>query len=211
MDKLFNILDQLIDFLLNFYGPIPYLMVFGVLLICGLGAPMPEDIILLAAGLCAYVGIMDLWTAILVSYLGVIIGDSIIFYLGNVYGHKLTSQWFFRKILHEERLKKVQAEYHKKGNRLIFMARFMPGFRAPMYFSAGTLHLPYRVFLFYDGLAALLSVPAIICAVYYFGDQLDHVVKVVKRIEHGILLGIGLGVLAFGARWFFTHRGLKKS
>ena len=61
----------------------------------------------------------------------------------------------------------------------------MPGLRAPIFFSAGTLHLPYRIFVFYDGFAALISVPTIIGAVFYFGDELDKVVRVIQRIEHG--------------------------
>jgi membrane protein DedA with SNARE-associated domain len=203
-------MDKLVDLLLSFYGPTPYFLVFGILLVCGLGLPIPEDITLFAAGLSAYYGLTNLWVVILVSYLGVMLGDSIIFYLGSVYGQRLTSQWLFGKLLPEDRLKRVRADFHQKGNRLIFMARFMPGLRAPMYFSAGTLHLPYRVFLFYDGLAALLSVPAIIWAVYYFGDQLDRVIRIIQRIEHSIVFVMVTVVIGLAAKWFFTHRRLTK-
>ena len=46
----------------------------------------------------------------------------------------------------------------------------------------GVLHLPYRVFIFYDGLASLISVPVIIGAVYYFGDNIDKVVEVIRSL-----------------------------
>ena len=36
-------LDKFIDFLLNFYGPTPYLLILGVLLLCGAGLPVPDD------------------------------------------------------------------------------------------------------------------------------------------------------------------------
>lgn len=203
-------MDKIVDLLLSFYGPTPYFLVFGILLACGLGLPIPEDITLFAAGLSAYYGLTNLFLMILISYAGVIIGDSIIFLLGAVYGRKLTKKWFFHKLLPDERLNAVKAQFHEKGNKLIFAARFMPGLRAPIFFSAGTLHLPYRVFLFYDGIAALLSVPTIIFAVYYFGDQLDHVVRVIQKIEHSILLVIGIITVAVALKWYITHRRLKR-
>src|SRR6476620_7600617 len=180
-------MDRILELLLNFYGPTPYLVVFGILLACGLGLPIPEDVTLFAAGLSSYYGLTDLWIMILVSYAGVIVGDTAIFLLGATYGRKLTKKWLFHKLLPDERLNAVRTQFHEKGNKLIFAARFMPGLRAPIYFSAGTLHLPYRIFLFYDGLAALLSVPTIIGAVYYFCDELDRVVRVIQKVEHSIV------------------------
>ena len=204
-------MDRIVDLLLNFSGPTPYFMIFGILVVCGLGLPIPEDITLFAAGLAAYYGLTNLWIMILVAYAGVILGDSVIFLLGHKYGRRLTKKWFFHKLLPDDRLERVKVELHKKGNRLIFAARFMPGLRAPIYFSAGTLHLPYRVFLFYDGLAALMSVPLIIGAVYYFGDELDKVVRTIQRIEHGIVFVLLAGLLAVLGKWYITHRRIKRS
>jgi membrane protein DedA with SNARE-associated domain len=204
-------MDKILDILLSFYGPSPYFLLFGILLICGLGLPIPEDITLFAAGLSAYYGLTNLWLTILICYFGVILGDLIIFCLGAVYGRKLTKHWLFHKLLPDERLNTVRTQFHSKGNKLIFVARFMPGLRAPIFFSAGTLHLPSRVFLFYDGLAALLSVPTIIGAVYYFGDELDKVVRVIQKIEHSIVLVVAMVVLAILGKWYITHRRLKRS
>jgi len=202
-------MDKLVDFLLTFYGPTPYLFVFGILIACGLGVPLPEDVILFAAGLLSYYGVVDLSGIIALSFFGVLLGDSIIFFLGAHYGRRLTKKWIFHKLLPDDRLAAVRTKFHERGNKLIFAARFMPGLRAPIFFSAGTLHLPYRIFLFYDGLAALLSVPAIIGAVYYFGDEVDKVVRLIQRIEHGIVFVIAVVVLVVLTKWYITHRKLK--
>lgn len=202
-------MDKIVDILLSFYGPTPYFLIFGILLVCGLGVPIPEDITLFAGGLSAYYGLTDLWLTILVAYLGVIIGDSIIFGLGFRYGRRLTKKWLFHKLLPDDRLERVKVEFHKRGNKLIFAARFMPGLRAPVYFSAGTLHLPYRTFLFYDGVAALLSVPTIVGAVFYFGDELDKVVRTIQKIEHSIIFVLAAVILAVLAKWYMTHRKIK--
>ena len=168
-------MDRLVDFLLNFYGPTPYFLIFGILVICGLGLPIPEDVTLFAAGLLSYYGLTDVWTMIAMAFLGVILGDTVIYWLGAHYGRKLTRHWFFHKLLPDDRLDAVRSQFHRKGNKLVFAARFMPGLRAPIFVSAGTLHLPYRTFLFYDGTAALVSVPLIIGAVYFFGEQVSKI------------------------------------
>lgn len=198
-------MEKLIDILLSFYGPTPYLIIFGILLACGFGLPIPEDVTLFAAGVAAYYGVVSLPGIIVVAYLGVMLGDSAMYFLGAKYGRKLTRRWLFARLLPEDRLNEVGMRLRKRGNSLIFLARFMPGLRAPIFFSAGTLHLPYRIFCFYDGVAALISVPTIIGAIYYFGDELDRVIHVIQKIEHGILFAIlGLVIVVLG-RWWLKH------
>jgi len=201
-------MDSLVDFLLNFYGPTPYFLIFGILLLCGLGLPIPEDITLFAGGLLAYYGLTNLYATIVVALIGVLFGDTAIFLLGATYGRKLTKKWIFNKLLPDDRLNWVKNQFFVRGNKMIFAARFMPGARAPIFFSAGTFHLRYRVFIAYDGAAALISVPLIIGAVYYFGDELDYVVRVVKRVEHGVIFVIIAIALTMLAKWYISHRKL---
>jgi membrane protein DedA with SNARE-associated domain len=200
-------MDTLVDFMLNFYGPWPYAIVFGVLLLCGMGLPIPEDVTLFVAGVMAYYGVSELGPMIGVALMGVVLGDSIMYLLGARYGRWLTKRFtFFHKLLPDDRLDAVAGKFRTRGDKLLFAARFMPGFRAPIFFSAGTLHVPYRRFLMYDGGAALISVPLIIWAVYRFGDQLDEIVRFIKRIEGGIFIVILLVLLAMVGKWYVTHR-----
>lgn len=168
-------------------GPTPYLIVFFLLLACGFGLPMPEDIILFAAGLMAYYGAADVWVMIAVSFAGVMLGDSAVFTIGALYGRKIRKIGFVRRMLPPKRMKMVRHKLHQQGNKVIFAARFMPGLRTPVFFSAGTLHLPFRVFFFFDGLAALISVPTIVYAIYHFGSHVDKVIKVIKRLQFGVI------------------------
>lgn len=204
-----NPIERILELLFDFSDPVRYLFVFGFLVLCGLGLPLPEDIILFAAGGAVYLGLSNLWTMIGVAYLGIIIGDTIIFWLGATLGRRLTNVSVFRRVLPESRLNDARAKFNKRGNSLIFMARFMPGLRAPTFFSAGMLHIPYRVFLFYDGIAALISVPVIIGVVYTFGDQLAYVVRVISKVEHGIIFIIASVILAVIAKWYIGRRRLK--
>jgi membrane protein DedA with SNARE-associated domain len=203
--------QQFLDFLLQFSSSTIYLVIFGILLACGAGLPIPEDLTLIMAGIAAYYGLVSVAGAIIVAYLGVLIGDSIMYYLGAHFGRRLTKKWIFHKLLPDDRLNSVQKKFRARGNSLIFAARFMPGFRAPVFFCAGTLHLPYRVFLFYDGLAALMSVPVIIGLVVIFGDHIEKVIRLIQNAEHGILAVFVLLALVMTVHWYNGHRKLRKS
>lgn len=203
-------MDLLLDALLDFYGYEPYLIIFGILLACGFGLPIPEDVTLIVAGALVYYRVASLGWTILVCLAGVLMGDAIMFWLGRTYGRKLTKKWFFHKLLPDERLDAVGKQLNTRGNKLLFAARFMPGLRAPIFFTAGVLHIPFRKFIALDGMAALLSVPAIIAVTHHFGDELEMAVSLVKRAEYGILSLITVVVVYFTGKWWFKHKREKR-
>lgn len=199
-------MEILVEFLL--YQPwwAIYVVVFLVLIACGLGFPMPEDIVLFTMGYFAYNGLADLKYGILVCMAGVLIGDSIIYFLGFYLGDRIIHKRPFSKVFTADRLQRAQSLFLRWGNRVILAARFMPGFRAPTYFSAGTLKLPYRIFIAYDGLASLVSVPLLVWAMYRFGGQVDAVIAQAHRIQGGIAILIGSIVLLFLAKHYILKR-----
>lgn len=197
-----DIIFHIVDFLIDYYGPIPYLAIFLILLLCGLGVPVPEDITLIAGGVLCYYGICDVWLMILVGLVGVLVGDSFMFWLGHHYGRKLMKKWPFRLFLDEEKVETVRKRLKNHGGKLLFSARFMPGVRSTIFFVTGMLHIPYRKLLLWDGLAALISVPAIIYSVYRFGDVLESVFVWIKKVEGGIVAIIAAAILFFVIKYF---------
>ncbi len=200
-------MNLIVDFLIDYAnGPIPYLAIFLILLACGLGIPIPEDITLFAAGVLTYYGVCDVWVMIAVCLVGVMIGDSFVFWLGHHFGRRLLKKWPFRLFLNEEKVDGVRQKLEENGGKLLFAARFMPGVRSSIFFTTGLLHLPYRNLLIYDGLAALVSVPAIVYSVFYFGDLLEQVIKMIKKVEGGILAVIIALILFFVIRHYYKKR-----
>jgi len=204
-------MNQVLSFLNSLSGPVPYFGIFGILLLCGFGLPIPEDITLFAAGMLSYYGKTDITLSVAIAFLGVMIGDCTMYFLGHHFGSRLTKKWIFHKLLPDERLEKVRLKLHEHGYKLMFMARFMPGLRSPVFFSAGTLHLPFRVFIFYDGLAAMISVPTIVLAVYFAGRQVEKVIETIKNVEHGIGVAVFLIVAIALIKWYLSHRKNQKN
>ena len=200
----------LID-LLNFitpYGTHSYFVILAVLLACGFGLPMPEDITLVVAGILAARNIIDFEITDILCLVGVLLGDGIIFYLGSRYGAKLRSSKFFSIVLPERRDAAVKAIVQKYGDKVIFMARFMPGLRTPLFFATGSYHVPFWKFLLLDGFAAIISVPLWVYVGFLFGSNLEELERVIKKAQFGIYAGLIALVAIFLGFYFIKRRYL---
>jgi membrane protein DedA with SNARE-associated domain len=165
-----------------------YLTLTGVLMLCGLGAPIPEDISLISGGYMAHRGLANVHTVFLVCLGAVLAGDTVAFFLGHFFGRKILTWAPARRLFTARKQLRVRAYFRKYGSKVIFVGRFLPGLRFSIFFSAGTLHVRPSIFFIYDTLAAALSVPFLVYLAWLFGDQLDHVIHWARRSEYGILV-----------------------
>lgn len=182
--------------LVSAHPSVVVLGIFFVLLLCGFGLPLPEDIVLAFAGYAVHLQVMPLWLGIAVGMAGVLIGDSTLFFIGRRYGERVLRFRLIRRMLPPPRLEKIQRLYQRYGSRVLFTARFTPMLRAGVFLFAGWARVSYVKFLATDGSAALISVPAIVVVTYLLGDQIDRAIRAVRGVEHWILIAIGVLVVA---------------
>lgn len=173
-----------------------YLTLVGVLLLCGLGIPIPEDISLISAGYLAHLGVVNVHKIFAACFAAVLLGDLAAFALGYYGGRRILAWRVFQRFFTPRKQRRARAYFRKFGNRVIFVGRFLPGLRFSIFFSAGMLHVRPSAFLIYDSLAAVLSVPALVYMAYFFGDKIDHVVAWSRRSEYGLLVVVA-AVVAF--------------
>jgi membrane protein DedA with SNARE-associated domain len=164
-----------------------YAKLAGILLLCGLGLPIPEDISLISAGYLAHLGTVEIHSVFLVCFAAVLGGDALAFTVGRMFGTRILASRFGRRYFSPRRQRRVRAYFRTYGSKVVFVARFLPGLRFSIFLSAGMLHVRPYVFIVYDSLAALLSVPFLVYSAWFFGDKIDHVIKWAKRSEYGIL------------------------
>ncbi len=178
-----------------------YLLIFGILFLCGFGVPLPEDVSLIAGGYLVSQESAQLLPMIVVGYLGIIVGDTTIYFIGRRLGSRVTQVWPFRLILSEEKHARVEHYFHRYGQLTVMVARFLPGLRAMTYFTAGTARMKYVRFLTFDSLAALVSAPLFVYLGYYFGDDIDHVIHLARRSQaFALALVVAVVVVIFSLR-----------
>ena len=197
---------EILTHLMSIFAQYGYIAVFCVLVACGLGIPIPEDIALIAGGVICGLSAdtpyeVDVNYMIAVALLGVLIGDGLIFSLGRYLGPRVTRLPGLKHIITPENYAKIQEKAHKHGDKILFVARFLPGLRAPIFIVSGISHrVTLLKFILMDGIAALISVPALVYLGYFFAYDISDVIRCIKKFEHfilGALVVLGLTFLIY--------------
>jgi membrane protein DedA with SNARE-associated domain len=179
---------DILQFLIDFFTGYGYQAVFVVLLLCGFGLPIPEDITLVAGGIISGLGFANVHVMFLVGMCGVLMGDAAMFTLGRKLGKRVLKFRPISRILTPARFRGVQLKFSRYGHWLLFVARFLPGLRSPIFVTAGmTRRVPYWRFLLLDGLAALISVPLWVYMGYLGASKRELLMTWVHRGQAGVL------------------------
>ncbi len=195
-------------FFLNYLGQYHYIGFFILLLLCGVGLPIPEDLVIVTGGYFAHTGQAKLIPTFIVVYTGAISGDFILYWVGRRFGKEILSHkrltWFFTP----KRIKAINYYFHRYGNRTLFFGRFMVGLRSTIFLSSGAFKIPFRRVVLFNGIAASFSVSFVCFLGYYFGDRIDQVLYWLKRLEHwiGLVVGIAIGIFLVWIFRFFKKQ-----
>ncbi len=178
---------------LSLWGP------FGVLILCGLGLPVPEDIVLVSAGALGEIDGRSWLEVSAVMYAGVMLGDSTIFFAGRYFGARLRTSRWFQRYFSAKKQSKVEDLFERYHSWVLFVGRFLPGLRAPIFFTAGSTRVKFWKFFFFDGLAALISVPFFVWLGHWlwakFKDDIAQLDRVLDRTQTYTMI-VALVILA---------------
>jgi membrane protein DedA with SNARE-associated domain len=109
------------------------------------GLIVPGDTVVLVAstGVTTVLQYIFMVVAIVV---GALVGESIGFGLGRIFGPKLRASWLGQKI-GDERWEKADRFVKRRGGIAVFISRFLPVFHSVVPLTAGMTPMPYRTFM----------------------------------------------------------------
>lgn len=178
----------------NFVEHFTYLGILLVLFLAGVGVPVPEEAPILAAGALAGVGTIRWWIGLPVCIIGVLSGDVALYWAGWHWGERVLNWRIVRLVLTPNREERLKHAYRRHAIKTIFTARHVMGLRAAAFLTAGIARVPFWKFAVVDAVAATISVPIGFGLAYLFTDQLEEVMRDVRRVERWLLLAAILAV-----------------
>ena len=182
-------------------GQTGYFGIFLILVLGGLGLPVPEEAPIIVAAILARKGTMHWVPALGSCFAGVLVGDFIVYFLGFFYGEKVLKLPLTRKFLTKAREAQIQGYFHRHGVKILILGRFAPGFRTAAYLTAGILRLPpLRLFLT-DLFAASMSTFLLFGLGYAFASKVE---EGFREAQHYLIWAVALGL----GGWFL-HRFVK--
>jgi membrane-associated protein len=146
--------DQIADWVSGAWWSYP--VIFAIAVIDAFFPLVPSETVVVIGGNLASSGDLSLPLVILAGATGAILGDNISYGIGTMVGERTLKRWFRSEKAHK-RLDWAARTLDERGAYIIVIARFIPGGRTAVTFSAGYVHsLSWRRFIVYDVVAGLI-------------------------------------------------------
>lgn len=165
--------------------------------------PVPEEVVLLLVGYASGIGLSNVYIAFAAASLGVITGDSALFFLsrsGNKFVEKLKNR------LSQKKLERYENLMNAHAGKTIFLSRFIITLRFLSPILAGSLNVKWKTFALADFPAAVIYTGAFIFLGYHFNSDIASLITEVKLARHIIFIllitVIGLLVSYWAGRKF---------
>lgn len=191
-----------VAYIIKHYG---YFAIAAAVCLEDFGVPLPGETILIAGAVAAGSGRMNIWLVLLAGFLGAVVGDNIGYEIGRQGGHRLVRRWGARVGITRERFEHASAYFRRWGDAVIVGARFVEILRQLNGIIAGTLGMPWHVFVAYNALGAALWVGVWTAAGYFVGEHVETVRAIFHQYTYYVLLAatiayVGYRVFEWAAR-----------
>ena len=186
----------------------PYLGIFLLLILGGIGLPFPEDATLILTGFWVAQNVIKPVQAFLAVYSGLLISDFLLYWVGKKYGRMLVLHKRFRKIISPEQLSRLEEKFKRRGVWVVLIGRHFLGLRAQIFLVAGVMRMSAIKFLLADGATSLFTIALMAGIGYAGGNSVEILKKNVKRIEH---IAVLIFAVLFTAWIVYKYFKTKKS
>ncbi|MEQ9367084.1 MAG: VTT domain-containing protein, partial [Leptospirales bacterium] len=161
-----------------------------------------EDLTCISAGLLIRANRLDLFTGLLACFVGIFLGDLGLYLTGRLVGLGLLKSKRVSDLLPPDALTKLAARFDREGWKLIFLSRFVPGTRFPVYTGAGIIGGRAGRLILIALLAGLIWTPALVLLTVFAGPAVLGPVEYVAGEGWPALL-LAIAILFFGLRFLF--------
>lgn len=195
-------LNQIFSLIIH-YG---YLVILLGVMAESTGIPLPGETILIAAGIMAQRGSLDVGDAILFGIIGTIIGNEFGYFVGRKGGRPFILRWGKYVKITPQRLGHAERFFERHGGKAVFFARFFAGLRVFGALVAGMSRMRAGTFLLYNVLGGAVWATAAVLAGYLLGGSIGLLERWAGRATILLAVLVALGVILYLAyRWINSH------
>jgi len=180
----------------------PYLGLFLLLILGGVGLPFPEDATLILCGILISTQVVKPFPVLIIVYVGLLIADLTLYFIGKKYGRQVVTHRRFRKLISPERLSYLEGKFNRWGILIILLGRHIAGLRAQIFLVSGIMRMPALKFLVTDAVSSLFTMALMIGVGYWGGNALKFIKQGIVRIEHIAIMVIIVSIIIYS---FFRY------
>lgn len=154
-----------------------YLALAALVGIESIGIPIPGETALVAAGVLANHGQLDIVAVIVIAATAAIVGDNIGYLIGRTGGRQLLERPGPLEGHRRAIIEKGEPFFRDHGPKAVFLGRWVAGLRIAAAWLAGINHMPWRVFLFWNALGGIVWASSIGLLAYLLGPTAEKLVR----------------------------------
>ena len=170
--------------LLNSVSQHGYLLIFLAALGESLGLPVPAALALIAVGAAAAAHLLSATVAFSVAIVAIMIGDTLLFFLGRYTGWALLAALCRLSLNPESCILRSAESFYKRGRMTLVFAKFIPGVNTIAPPLAGSMKMKPSQFLRFDLIGACLYVLAYGALGYASRDFVARMTRRIQSVSH---------------------------
>jgi membrane protein DedA with SNARE-associated domain len=178
---------------------------FAFLVSAAFGNPVPEEVMIVSAGVHAASMEADFgalrWLVLPTVLVGALVADVLLYALGRVFGPRLLEMKWVKRLSPPEKRERIQENFHRYGFLIFALGRLVPGIRTTLFLTAGTMRLSLVRFCLADGVGALFGGSLFFFLGYGLGSQFEELIKKwedrIAPYKHMILAALLAAVLCY--------------
>lgn len=195
-------MERALSFLTELPAPLAYALLAAGAAIENILPVVPADTFIVAGGFIAGLGAVHPVAVFGVVWGGNVGGAVAVYGAGRRYGPSFFSTGPGRGLAGEHQMERLQAFYRRWGLVAIFLARFLPGFRAVVPVFAGVTQLEPSRAIPPMVVASAIWYGALLQIGYLGGDNIEAVAATLEQANRGLLIASAvLAVLIAGVWW----------
>jgi membrane protein DedA with SNARE-associated domain len=198
---------EAIQHFINGMAQVPPPLIYGFIIVwlalesCGL--PLPNELVLLAAGSLAGQRLLSPVLLVLVATASSVVGATVAYEIGKRGGRAAVLRFGRYIRLDERRLDAVERWFQRSGVVAIGLSRITPFVRTVASFPAGMLQLHYRSFVIASALGSLIWCTVMVTLGVALGSQYTVALRLIERYTLPAILVIAL--LFVGYLWLHNR------
>ncbi|AIQ12591.1 VTT domain-containing protein [Paenibacillus durus] len=186
---------------LEHYG---YGLIFFALFLEMLALPLPGEMLMSYTGLFVYEGKLNWLLSTLFASAGATAGVTLSYWIGYRLGKPFTIKYGHRIHLGEEQLARISLWFEKYGDKLLFIAFFIPGVRHITGYFCGVTRMPFRRYAVYAYSGAIFWVSLFISLGRVLGPKWEAYHRTVNR--YMIIFGLVSALLTLLVYLYRKHK-----
>lgn len=174
-----------------------YIIIFVVVFAEAVGLPMPAALALVAGGAAAAAGTLRVPAALLLAVSAMLLGDSLLYFLGGRMGWSLLGFLCKVSVNPETCILRSAESFYKRGRATLVIAKFVPGLNTMAPALAGSMKMPYEQFLGLDVVGASLYALAYGGAGFLFRNFVAAIAQGFQTAGHAVEIVVIFAIVVF--------------